>query len=127
MKIGWNNNQNVPKPSTNAPNEASTNMPTTEYIPGSKTLRDYTAGIPDNVFYYPNPALPVQELPDTIVPLWHPGTPMDVSIFINENPYFVDYQANPDYYTTGLSYTNWFEPKLFQLEIPATKVRDLKI
>ncbi|KAI9485285.1 MAG: cleft lip and palate transmembrane protein 1-domain-containing protein [Benjaminiella poitrasii] len=85
------------------------------------TLRDYVQGIPDNVYYFPHPIIPHADLPDTFIPLWQPNTPMEVSVYISENEYFVDYQKKPDFKMTGIHYGQPFEGTEQHLDIPATE------
>lgn len=92
------------------------------FIPGSTTLRDYAYGVPDDVYYYPNPEIPFSELPDNFTPLWQPGTPLEVSVYVNEDEYFRDYQKQPDFKTGGIHYSQAFEGRETHIEIPATKV-----
>ncbi|CEP11867.1 hypothetical protein [Parasitella parasitica] len=91
------------------------------FMPGSATLREYTNGIPDHVFYYPHPSIPLSDLPETFVPLWQPGTPLEVSVFVSENEYFTNYQKVPDFKASGIHYGQPFEPKEHRIDIPATK------
>lgn len=109
---------------TNAP--ASRNGESTATKPiftvGSTTLRDYAHGIPDDVFYYPHPEVPLSDLPETFVPLWQLGTPLELSIFISEDEYFTNYQAKPDFKTSDIHYGQQFEPREHHINIPTTKV-----
>lgn len=108
---------NVPSSSGNQPVIAK---PT--FIPGSTTLRDYASGVPDDVYYYPNPEVPLSDLPENFVPLWQPGTPLEVSVYISENEYFMDYQKQADYKTGDIHYSQAFDGRETYIEIPATKV-----
>ncbi|KAI8067324.1 cleft lip and palate transmembrane protein 1-domain-containing protein [Thamnidium elegans] len=94
--------------------------PAPEFIPGVSTLRDY-ANVPDNVFYFTNPSLPLSDVADTYVPLWPHQTPMDVTVFVSEDEHFTDYQRQPDWTTTDIYYGEDFEPREHRIEIPATK------
>lgn len=99
---------------------AKSNAPV-NFVSGVSTLRDY-ASVPENVYYFPNPLLPVSDLADTYVPLWPHHTPMDVSVFVSENEYFTDYESEPVWTTTELYYGEDFEPREHKIEIPASKV-----
>ncbi|CAO3606845.1 unnamed protein product [Mucor hiemalis] len=103
---------------TNAPSSEPLAKPT--FVPGATTLRDY-ATVPDDVYYFPNPSIPFADLPETIVPLWQSGVPMDISVYIDENEYFVDYKRKPDWKTTGIKYGEDFEPREHKIDIPATE------
>lgn len=115
----------------------NTNAPTSEngepiianptFTPGSTTLRDYTHGIPDDVFYYPHPNIPLSDLPENFVPLWQLGAPLEVSVYVSENEYFTNYQAKPDFRTTDIHYGQQFEPREHHIDIPTTKVRLYKL
>ncbi|CAO0800969.1 unnamed protein product [Mucor circinelloides] len=116
------------KPSTEIVNN---NAPTSEngepviakptFVPGSATLRDYTHGVPDDVFYYPHPEIPLSDLPETFIPLWQLGTPLQVSVFVSEDEYFNNYQAKPDFTTSDIHYGQQFEPREHRIDIPTTK------
>lgn len=47
---------------------------------------------------------------------------MDISVYIDENEYFVDYKRKPDWKTTGIKYGEDFEPREHRIDIPATEV-----
>lgn len=118
------------KPSTEIVNN---NAPTSEngepviakptFVPGSATLRDYTHGVPDDAFYYPHPEIPLSDLPETFIPLWQLGTPLQVSVFVSEDEYFNNYQAKPDFTTSDIHYGQQFEPREHRIDIPTTKVK----
>lgn len=80
--------------------------------------------MPDHVYYFPNPTVPLSVLPETFVPLWKHSTPMDISVYVSEDEYFTDYQRQPDWKTTELYYGEDFEAREHRIEIPATKVRE---
>lgn len=101
------------------PGEETIQQPT--FVPGATTLRDYAA-VPDDVYYFPNPTVPLSVLPESFVPLWKISTPMDLSVFVSEEEYFTDYQRQPDWKTTELYYSEDFEAREHKIEIPATKV-----
>jgi hypothetical protein len=97
------------------------------FIPGSTTLRDYAYGVPADVYYYPNPEVPLSDLPERFIPLWQPGTPFEVSVYVSEDEYFRDYQKKPDYKTGDIRYNQNFEGRETLIEIPATKVKTMMI
>lgn len=109
---------------TNTPSGTQQPLAKPTFVPGSTTLRDY-ANVPDNVFYFPNPALPLSDIPDSVSPLWQSGTPMEISVYVDENEYFTDYEKKPDWKTTGMIYGEDFEPREHRIDIPTTKVRSL--
>ncbi|KAG2196984.1 hypothetical protein INT47_006931 [Mucor saturninus] len=90
------------------------------FVPGATTLRDY-ASVPSDVYYFPNPIVPLSVLPESFIPLWQPRTPMDLSVYVSEQEYFTDYEAQPDWKTTELYYSEDFEAREHKIEIPATK------
>lgn len=92
------------------------------FVPGSATLRDYAHGVPDNVFYYPHPEIPLSDLPEAFVPLWQLGTPLEVSVFVSEDEYFSNYEAKPDFTTSDIHYGQQFEAREHRIDIPTTKV-----
>ncbi|CAO3609523.1 unnamed protein product [Mucor fragilis] len=91
------------------------------FVPGSATLRDYAHGVPDNVFYYPHPEIPLSDLPEAFVPLWQLGTPLEVSVFVSEDEYFSNYEAKPDFTTSDIHYGQQFEAREHRIDIPTTK------
>ncbi|OBZ83778.1 Cleft lip and palate transmembrane protein 1 [Choanephora cucurbitarum] len=107
-------------PATTSPSVADTTTHTA-FKSGAITLRDYAVGVPDDVFYYPNPSVPLAHLPDGLIPLWPPGIPMEVSVYVSEQDYFTDYQKQPDWKTNGIYYQEPFEAREHQIDIPATK------
>lgn len=92
------------------------------FVPGATTLRDYASSVPTNVYYFPNPSVPLSVLPESFIPLWQPRTPMDLSVYVSEEEYFTDYSKQPDWKTTELYYSEDFEAREHKIEIPATKV-----
>ncbi|KAI8994572.1 cleft lip and palate transmembrane protein 1-domain-containing protein [Pilobolus umbonatus] len=99
------------------------NTPTsteTTYTPGHSVLRDY-AVVPEDIYYFPHPTIPIEELPDNFVPLWKAGTPVDVSVYVSEDAYFTDYSRQPDWKATDIEYGTQFEPIEHDIEITATK------
>ncbi|KAI8970372.1 cleft lip and palate transmembrane protein 1-domain-containing protein [Mycotypha africana] len=118
MVIGGFNSSN-----TVNQNPANTNTETSKpvFVPGAATLRDYAQNIPDDVFYYPPPQLPITDLPENMLPLWPVGTPMEMSIYLSEDEYFTDYSMKADYKTTGLQYNQPFTAREYHLDISTTQ------
>ncbi|KAI9360513.1 cleft lip and palate transmembrane protein 1-domain-containing protein [Pilaira anomala] len=108
------------KPAMTSENTPEKSNAPVNFVSGVSTLRDY-ASVPENVYYFPNPLLPVSDLADTYVPLWPHHTPMDVSVFVSEDEYFTDYESEPVWTTTELYYGEDFEPREHKIEIPASK------
>ncbi|KAI9245316.1 cleft lip and palate transmembrane protein 1-domain-containing protein [Sporodiniella umbellata] len=101
----------------------SVEVPTQESTPPSRSafqLRDY-ASIPDNIYYFPNPIIPVSDLPDAIAPLWPSGSALDISIYISEDEYFQDYNKIPDVKSSNIQYGEWFEALEYNVNVKATK------
>jgi hypothetical protein len=47
---------------------------------------------------------------------------MEISVFVDENEYFTDYEKKPDWRATGMIYGEDFEPREHRIDIPTTKV-----
>lgn len=70
---------------------------------------------------YP-PQIPVEHLPTSAVPLWQNGIPVDLSVYISEDEYFVDYKATPAWQATNIKLGDTSDRREHHLEIPTTPV-----
>ncbi|KAG0164958.1 hypothetical protein DFQ28_003728 [Apophysomyces sp. BC1034] len=74
----------------------------TSGVPLPTAAVSFTPELPKGVYYGPLPEIPLTELPDTFVPLWQAGTPMDLSVYVSEAEYFVDYHIAPVWRSTDI-------------------------
>ncbi|KAG2171990.1 hypothetical protein INT43_001467 [Umbelopsis isabellina] len=83
---------------------------------------DFFPILPSGVFYNPvPPRLPIEDLPDTFMPLWSAGLPMDLTVYVSEKEYFTDYKRSPDWNAENISWGDWDDTREQKIEIPATK------
>ncbi|KAI7863350.1 cleft lip and palate transmembrane protein 1-domain-containing protein [Spinellus fusiger] len=106
----------------------ATTTTTTESGPLTQTNRpssistDYFPVLPPGVHHNPHPIeLSQKDLPSVIYPLWKEGYVMDLLVYLNSGPYFVDYKTRPDWKTSNLVLGTPFDPIEQHLEIPTTK------
>ncbi|KAI9305745.1 cleft lip and palate transmembrane protein 1-domain-containing protein [Cunninghamella echinulata] len=116
-----NNSNNAPAPVENSNNnqgKASLN-----YNPnGGNTLRDYAINVPDNVYYFTQPDIPLNQLADSFAPLWPKKASMDLFIYTSENEYFTNYHDKPIWHAENLIYgENQNDKRELHVDIPVTK------
>ncbi|KAF7728107.1 hypothetical protein EC973_006622 [Apophysomyces ossiformis] len=103
----------TPTPVPSAPSETSG-------IPRPTDAVTFTSNLPEGVYYGPLPEIPLSELPDTFVPLWQAGTVMDLSVYVSEYEYFVDYNHEPLWRTTNIVLGDNSFQREHHVEIPTT-------
>ncbi|KAI8336518.1 cleft lip and palate transmembrane protein 1-domain-containing protein [Chlamydoabsidia padenii] len=89
---------------------------------GGAVLRDYAPHVPNSVFYYPLPEIPLDDLADYFTPLWTKDTVMDLSVYVNEDEYFTQYEDTPVWQAKEIIYGgNADDRREHRIEIPITK------
>lgn len=84
---------------------------------------DYYPVLPAGVYYSPYPPqIPTSLLPSTAMPLWSNKNPVDLSVYVSEEEYFVDYKSQPSWYTSNIMLDGSLEPRVHHVDIPATAV-----
>ncbi|KAI8381330.1 cleft lip and palate transmembrane protein 1-domain-containing protein [Radiomyces spectabilis] len=110
----------TPEPTTTQPGPASMagNEDATRV---STSLAEFDIPVPEGVYYSPyRPMIPLESLPNTFVPLWQKGTPMDLDIYANEDEYFVDYHASPVWQAKDITLGDAADRREHKVWIPTT-------
>ncbi|KAI9012160.1 cleft lip and palate transmembrane protein 1-domain-containing protein [Phycomyces nitens] len=83
---------------------------------------DYFPILPPGVYHNPYPVdIPTNDLPSAVVPLWQEGTPMKLSVYVNESPFFVEYSSQPAWVSDQIHFGEPFERSEYHMDIPATQ------
>ncbi|KAI9470455.1 cleft lip and palate transmembrane protein 1-domain-containing protein [Zychaea mexicana] len=87
----------------------------------SATQVEYFPVLPTGVYHNPYPPqIPVSRLPTSAVPLWSNNVPVELDIYVNENEYFVDYNAKPSWHQSDIMLGDAMESREHHIEIPTT-------
>ncbi|CDS03430.1 hypothetical protein LRAMOSA00832 [Lichtheimia ramosa] len=115
MQYFWGNKSNV-QPQQAAPSTDSQEAPVS-----TEQQVEYYPVLPAGVYYSPYPPqIPTSLLPSTAMPLWSNKNPVDLSVYVSEEEYFVDYKSQPSWYTSNIMLDGSLEPRVHHVDIPAT-------
>jgi hypothetical protein len=96
---------------------------TASFVGQESAATDYFPILPNGVFYNPTPAhLRLEDLPETFLPLWTAGLPMDLTVYASEDSYFTDYESQPIWNAENIAWGDYDDSREQLVEIPTTKV-----
>ena len=95
-----------------------------EPIAATTAQVEYFPVLPTGVYHNPYPPqIPVSRLPTSAVPLWTNTVPVELDVYVSENEYFVDYDANPSWHQDDIMLGDAMGSREHHIEIPTTPVK----